>query len=487
MTAEEVARLHQFRDGFSLVDYAEVGLPVFRLTIEAITTAQRSIPTIQEFVMRCFALGVEREEEVARMLGLKLDIVQAATNLLVSDSYAVRQAGQADLNNFRLTEAGETRLREEKLEVPQEEMLVIDYDGIRRLPIRLASANVERASELRSHGAIEIRPYPAEPPAISELSIPDVTRVIRRQSGEDFRRTVLALKRIVRRNNLFREAVALVFAADKGSEIQIAFAIDGKLSDLHERAFAENGGPRKMGFVKSIAEGATRRRLERVVGKDAIRAFPSPGRTGELRTEQLDAEVEVRSLLGAASAAGRNSPAAQALKVARERSSVAEHAIQSTPMRPLACYEQDMLLDEAVSNARRSLIITSAGLQPRIVNSYLLRAIDGLLAAGVVIRVESMLPPTTQPRKGDYFDPLAELGKRMDDKKLILAKAPRRDLYYLIQDDDLAVVTNRPFLGEVSRRTGFIRIEGLVTRDPQYVRMIRETLLASTESRRGKK
>ena len=71
-----------------------------------------------------------------------------------------------------------------------------------------------RASELKANGAVEIRPYPAEPPGVSELQIPEVTRVIRRQSGEDFRRTVLALKRIVRRYNVFREAVALVFSAD---------------------------------------------------------------------------------------------------------------------------------------------------------------------------------------------------------------------------------------------------------------------------------
>ena len=30
MTPEEVARKHQFREGFRLVDYSEVGLPIFR-------------------------------------------------------------------------------------------------------------------------------------------------------------------------------------------------------------------------------------------------------------------------------------------------------------------------------------------------------------------------------------------------------------------------------------------------------------------------
>ena len=166
--------------------------------------------------MRCLYLGETREADIARMLGLKLDIVCSATNILVSDGYVARQAVPTDLQSFRLTKFGEERLLHERLEVPQEEMIVIDYDGIRRAPIRLSVTSVLRASELKMNGAVEIRPYPAEPPSVSDLQIPEVTRVIRRQSGEDFRRNVLALKRIVRRNNVFREAVALVFAADRG-------------------------------------------------------------------------------------------------------------------------------------------------------------------------------------------------------------------------------------------------------------------------------
>ncbi|MFX9665259.1 hypothetical protein ABTO78_21610, partial [Acinetobacter baumannii] len=79
-------------------------------------------------------------------------------------------------------------------------------------------------------GAVEIRPYPAEPPAIDSLALMEVAKMIRRKANEGFRRTVLALKRTVRRNNLFREAVALVYASDKSTEVQVAFVIDGKLS-----------------------------------------------------------------------------------------------------------------------------------------------------------------------------------------------------------------------------------------------------------------
>ncbi|MEP3114142.1 hypothetical protein [Nisaea sp.] len=480
MSPEEVARIHQFREGFTLVDYAEVGLPVFRLTIEAVTTSHRQIPTIQEFVLRSLALGIHHEDEIARMLGLKLDVVQAAINMLVSDSFVVRQAMPPDRESFRLTDAGLAKLEQEQIEELKDEMLVIDYDGIRRLPIRLAGMSVLRASELRSIGAIEIRPYPADAPPITELAIPDVTRVIRRHSGEDFRRTVLALKRIVRRNNVYREAVALVFAADHGSEVQIAFAIDGKLSDLHERAFAEHGGPKKMGFVKALAEGDARRRIDKIAGKDLVRSSPPNEALTEARREEQGAQIAIRSLRPAAHGAGRRAPASVALRNAEERLEIALHALQSMPVRSLVCYEQDELLEEAMKSAQRSLVITSAGIQPHTVNGYFLRALDKLIKGGVEIRVETLLTPSNEPRSGDRYDPLTELSRRAARKQLALEKAPRRELYFLFQDDDLAVISNRPFLGEFSRRTGFLRLEGLVARRPEYVRSIRDAWVAST-------
>lgn len=132
MRAEDVAREHQFRDGFSLVDFAEVGLPIFRLTIEAVTTSTRLMPTIQEFVMRCMALGESKEADIAGMLGLKEDVVRGAVDALVLDGLVARTVVIGNLSSFVLTPLGEERLAQEAQEVAQEEMLVIDYDATLR-------------------------------------------------------------------------------------------------------------------------------------------------------------------------------------------------------------------------------------------------------------------------------------------------------------------------------------------------------------------
>ena len=51
MTPEQVAQRYQYRTGYRLADYAEVGLPVYLLTVRALTLAHKKIPPIEEFVL----------------------------------------------------------------------------------------------------------------------------------------------------------------------------------------------------------------------------------------------------------------------------------------------------------------------------------------------------------------------------------------------------------------------------------------------------
>lgn len=482
MTPELAARKYQFREGFHLVDYGEVGLPIFRLTLEAITMAPRFMPTIQEFVMRCLALGETHEADVANMLGLKLDVVVGAMNVLISDGYVTREPNSDGPDTFHLTEAGELRLSSDRLEVPQEEMIVVDYDGIRRIPLRLTGESVVRPALLQGTGAVQIRPYPAEAPLVDDLAIPDISKVIRRQRSEDFRRTVLSLKRVVRRNNLFREGVALVYAADKSDEVQVAFVIDDKLSDAYELAFAQHGGPKKMGFVRAIADTDLSKKLEKMVGRPMYRSMPDREAMMAARKLELDSLVEVDSVRRAAAALpprGLN-PVAAALVAAEERLEIARQGMDTFEVRPLACYEQTELLDAALKAARRSLLVTSAGLQPSILNAARLREIDLLIGEGVQIEIESYLTPQTEPRTGGRYDPLSEFARRAAKGGLIIRKGRTQDFFFLVQDDELAVISTRPFLGEVSRRTGFVRVQGLVTRKPAFVEEIRSIVLGSS-------
>lgn len=423
--------------------------------------------------MRCAELDITTLGDIAATLGLKPDVVEASASALIDAGYATFVAGTGSGRSIQLTEVGEARLKDAVEEMPQDETLVIDYDAILRIPIRLPAETVIRAADLRGYGAVEIRPYPAEPPSISELSIPDVVKVVRRQGGNDFRRTVLALKRIGRRANFFREAVALVYAADKGDQVQVAFVLGDKASDTHERIYAGNGGPRKMGFVKSIEAAPGKKSLERLVGHDVLRRMVVKDALATARKEEAEARFEMQSIEPAAAAmppqVRSGSEAAVALDAARQRAALAAHALNSYSIRPLACYEQQELLDEVLENCQRSLLVTSAGLQPSILNGFRLRELDELIAKKVVVKVRSYMTPTDVPRGGQRYDPLAELTRRAQNGDLQLDMMSQAEFFYLIADGELAVISSRPFFGDASRRNGFTRVSGLVIRDRAVV------------------
>jgi hypothetical protein len=75
----------------------------------------------------------------------------------------------------------------------------------------------------------------------------------------------------------------------------------------------------------------------------------------------------------------------------------------------------------------------------------------------------------------------------MRQKGLILRKARRDEvLFYLIKDDDLAVISNRPFLGDRGRRPSFLCVSGVVSTQPLVVGAIREQVRRDSTPGEGK-
>ena len=136
------------REGFELVDVAEVGLPVFRLTVEAVTLQRTSMPTMQEFVLRAINIGELDAAGVGQLLGLTTSTVDECLEILAYDELiAVRHDESGDKDQLLVTELGrEALLVGER--VHRDETLVFDYDGIRCRPVRLGNESLLRAGEL---------------------------------------------------------------------------------------------------------------------------------------------------------------------------------------------------------------------------------------------------------------------------------------------------------------------------------------------------
>src|SRR5690606_31476173 len=91
---------------------------------------------------------------------------------------------------------------------------------------------------LRDDGIRAINPKPNKKPEPDELSVDQIEEQIKKLVKNAANTRLLRIKAVTSRKVLYQKAVMLIFKADKGSEIQVGFAIDRRLSDEHEYQFA---------------------------------------------------------------------------------------------------------------------------------------------------------------------------------------------------------------------------------------------------------
>lgn len=86
MTSEEIAARFDDRPGFRLVDFGDIGLPIYKLTVTALLLAKKNLSPIEEFVLRAVSLEFTRIIDISSLLGLGETTVKAAlANLIRSE------------------------------------------------------------------------------------------------------------------------------------------------------------------------------------------------------------------------------------------------------------------------------------------------------------------------------------------------------------------------------------------------------------------
>jgi hypothetical protein len=258
VTPEEVARRYADRPGYSLVSYGEVGLPIWKISLRAEVLEHKQIDAFSEFALRAVAIGIDDVGDMRRLLGLHDRVTKATlVGLLGSDDLLNGARPGESATSLVLTPKGRRTLDTAISIVPEETVIEIDYDGLLRKPVSF----IERwltPFELKEIGAREVPPARVRAPELDQLDLAAVDAVIRRLGAKRHaKRELLALKAIERRRRVFQRAVILVYRAEDGPEVQTAFAIDGRLSEEHEQAFARADLARKLGILADKRPAST--------------------------------------------------------------------------------------------------------------------------------------------------------------------------------------------------------------------------------------
>jgi hypothetical protein len=469
MSPEDIARRFEQRQGYDLVDYSQVALPIYRLTVDSVTMAHREIPPIKEFVMRSVAIGIDSESKVAGFLGLDEATVHATFDQLCGDRH-VSLSDSDDGSSAALLDRGREVLAKARESSPQDEMLVFLFDRLMRKPVRLGAEQLLAPANVDSQQMIEIRSYPADGPEIGDLSISDVLQVLEQQAGgrAAFGKDLLRLKRIVRRVRLYRPAIGLVYKKHRSSDIQIAFIVDDARHEGLEHAFAVHGGPKKMGFLRSIDESSTTAELRRYLGPEVQKLLPD---TEELTSKRLAvslARIKHQVCLGRVERRGGiNAPEVAQEKEQLEAAfgilSEAETQLRTFPARPVLPYEIAEHLSIALDACQSLLVISSRNLGRAVVDARFLKHVEAALQRNVRVVISITDPPGTDK-------PAIELERlRGRYPRLELHSKRRAAFYHLICDDVFALVCNRPLLGNLGKLCTFHHVVGFLLQAPHLV------------------
>ena len=390
------------RVGFNLVCCKEVGLPIYMITVQALTQRHKPIPPIAENVLKLIDMGLSLEEEIAGVLGLDQSTVrETMINLRLGEDIDLVAPAGSSFQVWALTKKGQRTLREAKVIVPEERTFDIPFDGLLRTS-RLLEVSLFKPQELRKTGVVEIAPSPKYPPELSDLKLKDIDHIIRtleeEKRGKASReRDILALKAIERRRRLLLPATALVYKSSSSDEVQVAFIVDGIRSPEYEEAFARSGSVKKLRIAESLSQSDPRKLASEVLGSEFIaQAFND--HTIDLKKEVAVAEAKIQAQIKTTHEKLKESKSndekqllarelQEAQKQIDELQEQLKLVIKSSSVQYLEVHEHRPHLEKALTESMERLMIVSPWIRAIAVNRLFLQRFEDLLKRNVQIYI----------------------------------------------------------------------------------------------------
>lgn len=475
MNEDLIIKRFQERAGYRLADVAEVGLPVYSVNVQVLTLAHKRLPPIEEFLLRCLSMNLSSVDEISQYLGLTREVLKPAfANLAQTENIAL--AAQQGMQSWTLTKKGNATLQASEIIAPEERTFQIHFDAILRKPTLYRYQKPLKHKELGEEGLIEIEIYPPKRPQLDEISPGDIERVLKAVPGlTEQRRDVLAIRSIENIRKGFIRAVALLFKGTNESEVQLAFIIDGMLSMPHELAFARTEAFKRLItliMTDPLEEG------EVAAAKESVEVSSSLlSEARDVDTSTLHAEVKVAEQTEAL----RLAESEKEKEVLRERLTRAEEdleklrtAAKQLPVRDIYVLDHPPLLQDALLQAKRRVMIISPWIRAKVVNHDFIKKLELLLKRQVAVYIGFGTSDEKDKTENMYdndrlaLEKLRELAQNYPN--FCLDRLGNTHAKVLIKDSEFVAVTSfnwLSFRGDPDRT--FRDEQGTLVQQPGYV------------------
>lgn len=333
------------RPGLQLIRVVEAALPVTQLRVDVIAQEHKALPLLDEFVIRLADLGIRKPEEMANILGLDLRLAESAiVEQLATDN--LRRAPGSELL-VELTPEGRTMAVELESTRPVQRPLPVSFDRLTWSITPYRPEYFVKKQEATERGLIVLPAVRSQRISPPDITVAALNKLIAEGGERGNGLDVLAVESVSSKKHRYFPVKLLIFADGARTEVQLGVVVDGQLSDQHERALLDMGGPEALDIT--VTEPAERPALPadleavRITNTDSSSAVPSDG--------------------------SFDSP-----KPAGE-------------VRDISVHEHPDILREALTNSRRRLLIIAPWIKSQVVDTTFISSLERLLRRRVNVHI----------------------------------------------------------------------------------------------------
>lgn len=342
------------RPGLQLIAIEDAAIPVTMIRADTLAQERTELPVTEAFALRFVNLGADTPAEIADYLGLDTEHVLDAVAAQIADSHLYRTHGGERL---ALSKTGSDAVTTLAATRPILKQLPLAFD---RLTWRMADYSERNLITKKEAQDLGMTILPAARHA--RIGIDDVTpsefnRLLKKSNND--RVQVLRIHKVVTRRHLYLPVQLLIFGDESRRELELAVLLDDELVPDHGVALERIGAVEQLGLKIEPAE-------------------PRPVLDGELEEQR-----SVASYPDTGPEAGDESSLAVVIPERQESPGVSATSL----VRSVSVFEHADLLAQALTTAKRRLLIISPWIRGAVVNTEFISKLEQRLRANVDVTI----------------------------------------------------------------------------------------------------
>ncbi|MGW2276405.1 phospholipase D-like domain-containing protein [Streptomyces sp. NPDC001770] len=357
-------RFHNTRPGLELIQIADAALPVARITAEVLAQDSKDLPLMEEFVLRLVEHNVSSARGIAGLLGLPENMVERTIAVLFgSDDLKWARPTAADADRapgLRLTDKGHLTAQKAAAVAPVRVNQPLVYDQMLWKVAPYDRRTTIPRGQAEEHDMIMLPVAQSGPVNDGAITAAEITALLR-ENGNN-KREVLQVKSISQAPaRRVLPVKLLVYADPDRTDVEVGIVVDGELSQAHELALIGHGGAKALGIT--VAPPPERPLLDPDLEKARVPLQEVTQHRAEQAAFQLGAQAPTPG-----------PPAVQRRHQANE-------------IRAIGVFEHPDVLYDALTNARRRILIISPWIKNAIITTDFLSNLERRVNQGVKVDI----------------------------------------------------------------------------------------------------